>query len=87
MTDSTRPDGYSAAKILTWVLGVIATLATIGIAATVGMLIDTGDRLTAIETTISENRQERQAQIASLERRVDRIEADLDERRNGQRRE
>lgn len=75
------PEGYAASKILTWVLGIVGGLVTVGIIGIVTMLGGMGDRLTAIETVINENRQDRERQVGNLERRIERIEGDLYERR------
>lgn len=74
-------EGYAASKILTWVLGIAGGLVTMGIIGIVTMLDSMGDRLTAIETVITENKAERQAQVGNLDRRVERIEGDLYRRR------
>lgn len=68
-------EGYNATKILTWVLGIVGGLAVMGVAASVGMLIDTGKKLASIEATMAENKAERQRQVGELERRLGRVEA------------
>lgn len=66
--------GYDPSKLLTWILGIIGAVIAAGVIASVGMLIRTGDRLTKIETTITENRMERQGQIQDLRDRIERLE-------------
>lgn len=68
-------EGYSASKVLTWLLGILGALATVGVGASVGMLIDTGKKLASIEGAMSQNRDERRATDADLRSRIERLEA------------
>lgn len=69
--------GYDPSKVLTWILGVAGSLIAAGVIAMVAMMVSMGNRLTGIETTMAENRTERQKQFDNLERRVERIEGDF----------
>lgn len=80
-SESTMPEGFTASKLLTIVLGGLATLVTTGVIAIIAMLVGMGDRLVRMETTIDQNKAERKAIDGNLERRVERIERDLYERR------
>ncbi len=61
----------------------ISAAATLAYAGWLGSaMIGVRDRLTGIETTISENREERQGQVLDLRSRIQRLESDLYRRRN-----
>lgn len=75
--ESDEMPGNGASKLLTWVAG----LGSLGIVASVGMLVDTGQRLSRIEGSIEDNKAERLSQMTNLERRIERLEDES--RRNG----
>lgn len=88
MTDSMRSED-GGRFYLQVILGALA-VAFIGFQAWLAnALIDgqsiTSDRLTKIETTMAENREERQATDRDLRTRLERIERDFYVRRNGER--
>ena len=79
MTD--EPEGRDPFKA--FVYGIAAT-ASLGYFGWLGAsVIAIGDRLTVMETTIVENKEERREQINELRQRVGRLEEESYRRRNG----
>lgn len=72
-------EGYDASKVLTVVLGIVSTLIVAGVIAIITLLGNVGHRLTVLETSINENKDERRAQITELRDRVNALEREMRE--------
>lgn len=78
-------NGYDSSKVLTVVLGIVGSLLSTALIASVAMLISMGNRLSSIETAINENREVRQRNDQQMDRRIERLESDYYRRqRNGE---